>query len=47
MGLGGLAEWAVSSTTEQRLAYAAEVLARPPLEPGFSYSNAGYAVAGV
>lgn len=34
------------TTAEQRAAYVAEVLALEPLEPGFAYSNAGYALAG-
>lgn len=34
------------SPTQQRAAYAAEVLAEEPLDPGFHYSNAGYAIAG-
>ena len=32
--------------TEQRAAYVAEVLALDPLDEGFYYSNAGYAIAG-
>jgi len=34
------------STTEQRTAYVREVLMLEPLDAGYAYSNAGYAVAG-
>lgn len=34
------------TTTEQRAAYVREVLALEPLESGYHYSNAGYALAG-